>query len=40
MLLRMDDFTWKGGRFAFANEADALAVAAALQGHDRIRKAA
>lgn len=38
--LRMDDFTWKGGRFAFANEADALAVAAALQGHDRIRKAA
>ncbi|RWD88668.1 hypothetical protein [Mesorhizobium sp.] len=38
--LRMDDFTWKGGRFAFANEADALAMAAALQARDRTRKAA
>lgn len=38
--LRLNDFTWKGGRFAFADEADALAVAAALQGHDQIRKAA
>ena len=38
--LRLDDFTWKGGSFVFADEAGALAVAAALQGHDRIRKAA
>ncbi|TPI49816.1 hypothetical protein FJW05_01725 [Mesorhizobium sp. B2-9-1] len=38
--LRLDDFTWKGGRFAFADEAGALAVAAALQSHDRIREAA
>jgi hypothetical protein len=38
--LRLNDFTWKGGRFAFANEADARAVAAALQNHDRIREAA
>ncbi|WP_296738548.1 hypothetical protein [Mesorhizobium sp.] len=38
--LRMDDFTWKGGRFAFANEADARAVAAALRNQDQIRKAA
>ncbi|MDX8477984.1 hypothetical protein RFN28_05745 [Mesorhizobium sp. VK24D] len=40
VLLRLNDFTWKGGRFAFAGEADALMVAAALQGHDQIRKAA
>ncbi|TIV66005.1 MAG: hypothetical protein E5V86_10005 [Mesorhizobium sp.] len=38
--LRLKDFTWKGGRFAFANEADARAVAAALQNSDRIREAA
>ncbi|MBZ9846395.1 hypothetical protein LB565_00055 [Mesorhizobium sp. CA14] len=38
--LRLNDFTWKGGRFAFADEAGALAVAAALQGHERIREAA
>ncbi|RUV87066.1 hypothetical protein EOA75_25770 [Mesorhizobium sp. M1A.F.Ca.IN.022.07.1.1] len=38
--LRMDDFTWKGGRFAFADEADALTVAAVLLKHDQIREAA
>jgi hypothetical protein len=38
--LRLKGFTWKGGRFAFANEADARAVAAALQNDDRIREAA
>ncbi|TPI83452.1 hypothetical protein [Mesorhizobium sp. B2-8-9] len=38
--LRLNDFTWKGGRFAFADETGALAVAAALQSHDRIREAA
>ncbi|AZO37924.1 hypothetical protein EOA27_30740 [Mesorhizobium sp. M2A.F.Ca.ET.037.01.1.1] len=38
--LRLKDFTWKGGRFAFANEADARAVAATLQNSDRIREAA
>jgi hypothetical protein len=37
---KLDDFTWKGGRFAFADEAGALAVAAALQNHDQMRKAA
>ena len=37
--LRMNDFTWKGGRFVFAYEADA-GVTAALQGHDQTRKAA
>ncbi|RWD70925.1 hypothetical protein [Mesorhizobium sp.] len=38
--LRLKDFTWKGGRFAFDNEADARAVAATLQNSDRIREAA
>ncbi|MDG4880246.1 hypothetical protein [Mesorhizobium sp. WSM4884] len=38
--LGLNDFTWKGGKFAFAKEADARAVAAALQNHDQIRKAA
>ncbi|KUM27868.1 hypothetical protein AU467_14475 [Mesorhizobium loti] len=38
--LKMDDFTWKGGRFVFIDEADALGVAAALQRHDQMRKAA
>lgn len=38
--LRLKDFAWKGGRFAFAKEADARAVAAALQNSDRIREAA
>ncbi|RAZ89107.1 hypothetical protein DPM33_19270 [Mesorhizobium hawassense] len=38
--VRLHDFTWKGGRFVFADEADALAVAAALQGRDQIREAA
>ncbi|BCM20091.1 hypothetical protein [Mesorhizobium sp. J8] len=38
--LRLNDFTWRGGRFAFANEADARAVAAVLQNRDRIREAA
>lgn len=38
--LRLDDFTWKGGRFVFADEAEALAVAATLENHDQIRKAA
>jgi hypothetical protein len=28
--LRLDDFTWKGGRFTFANAADAKAVVAEL----------
>ncbi|MDX8451439.1 hypothetical protein RFM98_01580 [Mesorhizobium sp. VK9D] len=38
--LKLNDFTWKGGRFVFADEAGAVAVAAALQGHDQIREAA
>ncbi|RVC48013.1 MAG: hypothetical protein EOS65_20915 [Mesorhizobium sp.] len=38
--IRPNDFTWQGGRFAFADEADAKAVAAALQDHDRTREAA
>jgi len=38
--LRLDDFTWKGGRFVFADEAEALGVAATLENHDQIRKAA
>jgi hypothetical protein len=38
--LRLNDFTWKGGNFVFADEAGALAVAAALQGDERMRKAA
>ncbi|RVD61827.1 hypothetical protein EN828_17550 [Mesorhizobium sp. M2D.F.Ca.ET.185.01.1.1] len=38
--LRLNDFTWIGGRFVFADEADALAIAAALEGRDQIRKAA
>ncbi|MDX8523815.1 hypothetical protein RFM68_04780 [Mesorhizobium sp. MSK_1335] len=38
--LKLNDFTWKGGKFAFADEAGALAVVAALQNHDQIRKAA
>ncbi len=28
--LKLADFTWKGGRFSFADKADAVAVAAAL----------
>ena len=32
--LRLADFTWKGGRFAFADRADAKAVAAALGPHN------
>ncbi|RWB77533.1 MAG: hypothetical protein EOQ50_05615 [Mesorhizobium sp.] len=38
--LRLNDFTWKGGRFVFASDADARAVAATLQNSDRIREAA
>ena len=38
--LRLADFTWKGGRFAFADSADAKAVAAALRTLDRAREAA
>jgi len=38
--LRLNDFTWKGGRFVFAGEADARAVAATLRNNDRIREAA
>ena len=30
ILLRLDDFTWKGGRFTFANAADAKAALAEL----------
>ena len=37
---RLNDFTWKGGVFAFADAADAQAVAAALHSLDEIRKAA
>lgn len=37
---RLNDFTWKGGKFAFADETGAQAVAAALQNQDQIRKAA
>ena len=37
---KLSDFTWKGGRFAFADEAGARAVAATLQNHDQMRKAA
>lgn len=32
--LKLADFTWKGGRFAFADKADAKAVAAALAPHN------
>lgn len=32
--LKLTDFTWKGGRFAFADKADARAVAAVLAPHD------
>lgn len=32
--LKLADFTWKGGRFAFADKADARAVAAALGPHN------
>jgi hypothetical protein len=32
--LSLADFTWKGGRFAFADKADARAVAAALGPHN------
>ena len=32
--LKLADFTWKGGRFAFADRADAKAVAAALGQHN------
>ena len=38
--LRLNDFTWKGGKFAFADEASARAAAAALRNRDQIRKAA
>ncbi|MGX5801938.1 hypothetical protein ACWGS9_11905 [Bradyrhizobium sp. Arg314] len=38
--LKLNDFTWKGGRFVFADEAGAVAVAAALQARDQIREAA
>jgi len=37
---KLNDFTWKGGRFAFADDAGARAVAAVLQNHDQMRKAA
>ena len=32
--LRLADFTWKGGRFAFADKADARTVAAVLAPHN------
>jgi hypothetical protein len=32
--LRLADFTWKGGRFAFTDKADAKAVAAVLAPHN------
>jgi hypothetical protein len=38
--LRLNDLTWKGGRFAFADEADARAVEAALRGRDQSLEAA
>ncbi|MDX8440739.1 hypothetical protein [Mesorhizobium australafricanum] len=38
--LKLNDFTWKGGQFVFADEAGAVAVAEALQGQDQIREAA
>ncbi|RUU01341.1 hypothetical protein EOD23_21650 [Mesorhizobium sp. USDA-HM6] len=38
--LRLNDFTWKGGKFAFADKADAQAVAATLQNRDQTQKAA
>lgn len=34
--LKLADFTWRGGRFAFADSADARAVAAALGPHNPI----
>ncbi|RWK05883.1 hypothetical protein [Mesorhizobium sp.] len=37
---RPNDFTWQGGKFAFADNADAQAVAAILQNRDQTRKAA
>ncbi|CAN7463343.1 hypothetical protein [Mesorhizobium sp. LjNodule214] len=38
--LKLADFTWKGGRFAFADRADTEAVAAALRNLDQAREAA
>jgi hypothetical protein len=38
--VRIDDFTWKGGRFVFGSAADARAVATALQAQAQIREAA
>ena len=35
ILLKLADFTWKGGRFAFADRTDAETVAAALGLHDQ-----
>jgi len=32
--LKLADFTWKGGRFAFADSADAKVIAAALRPHN------
>ena len=42
ILLRLDDFTWKGGRFTFATAGDARAVVAELgsRNADRAREAA
>ena len=38
--LRLNDFTWKGGNFVFADEAGALAVESGLQNRDQIQEAA
>lgn len=42
ILMRLKDFTWKGGRFRFANAGDAQAVLQALEARrsDATRKAA
>jgi len=37
---KLNDFTWKGGRFTFADEAGARAVATVLQNRDQMREAA
>ncbi|TGQ41979.1 MULTISPECIES: hypothetical protein [unclassified Mesorhizobium] len=38
--LRLADFTWKGGRFTFADKADGEAVVAALGRRNQIKEAA
>ncbi len=40
ILLKLADFTWKGGRFVFADRTDSESIAAALRNLDQAREAA